>query len=78
MNDDTCIVLVQAVKEDDIDYARGLAFGASRKVRGGSTEYWEEARGSQVAFCFKNWEAAFLFNINCAANNIRRSNEISK
>jgi hypothetical protein len=72
MDDNTYIVLVQTSNEDEFDYARSLAFGASRKVRGGSTEYWEETSGSKAAFCFKNWEAAFLFNVNCAANDIRR------
>jgi hypothetical protein len=70
----TYAVLIQAA-EDDLEDLRNIAFAAARNIRDGSTEYWEEARGPETAFCFKNWEAAFSFNAYCAKSDIPYRNE---
>jgi hypothetical protein len=62
------IVVVQTAV--DLEDLRLMAYDAANKVRGGSTEHWDEERPSGTAFCFVNWEAAFLFTVHCARASI--------
>jgi hypothetical protein len=67
------VVIVQTA--DDLEDLRMMAYAAANKIRGGSTEHWDEERPSGTAFCFVTWEAAFLFTAHCARTGIPYRNE---
>jgi hypothetical protein len=58
-------------RADDFEYLRNMAYAAANKIRGGSTEHWDEERSSVTAFYFMTWEAAFAFTAHCARNGIQ-------
>jgi hypothetical protein len=67
------IVVVETA--GDLEDLRMMAYAAANKVRGGSTEHWDEERPSGTAFCFMTSTAAFLFTVHCARSGISHRHE---
>ena len=56
------VVIVE--KADDIEHLRTMAYAAANQRGLATTEHWDEPRSSDVAFCFKAFEAWFVFVLN--------------
>jgi hypothetical protein len=56
---------------EDLEDLRLMAYAAAHSINFGSTEHWDEDFGSETAFCFVDYRAAFVFILYCARNEIR-------
>ncbi|MGY4356069.1 hypothetical protein QA633_41075 [Bradyrhizobium barranii] len=61
--------IIVTANENALEDLRNHAYAAAHRA-GGSTEHWEQQAGAETAFCFIDWNAAFLFMMHCFGQNI--------